>query len=58
MPVCLYLTAITHHKIKIIYGNYGSCFRIIMGYAVPNIIKIVPQERSQAMGYLFHGMIR
>jgi hypothetical protein len=39
------VAAIAHQKTKIRAGNTVSSFRMILGCAMPNIIKIIPQER-------------
>jgi hypothetical protein len=44
-PVCPSVAARTHRGTERRAANIGSSFRMIMGCAVPNIIKIRPKER-------------
>jgi hypothetical protein len=44
--MCLFLAVITHAKLEIVAGNYGSSFRMIMTCAALNALIILPEDRS------------
>ena len=43
---CLSVAAIIHQKIKIGIGDFESSFRMTVGCALPNIIKIGQRQRA------------
>jgi len=49
--------AITYHKVKVGDDNFGINFRVIVRYAMPYIIKIVPEDWGFATCFLPHGMV-